>query len=80
MVHADLAQIFLLRRPRRAENHQAARLRQLHRRDAHAARRAVNQNAVARLQIAHREHRVVRREIVHGDRRGSSNRMPAGNR
>ena len=48
MVHADFAQEIPVSRPRRAENHQTARARQLHGRDSHAARRPVNQDAVSR--------------------------------
>ncbi len=78
VIDSDLAQKFLLRRTRRTVNLQPARPRQLHRRNSNAARRAVNQNAVARLQIAHREHRVISRQIIHGKRRRVFERHSGG--
>ena len=78
MVHANLAQIFLLCRARRAENHQSLRARELHGGDSHASRRAMDQNAVARQQIAHREHGMMRRQIIRGNRGAVVERHPGG--
>ena len=67
VVDADFAKIFLFRGPGGAENFDAASPRKLHRGNSHTAGRAVDEDSIAGKQIAHREHRVVGREIVDGD-------------
>ena len=67
MVHADLPQEILFGRSGRAENLKLPRARQLHYRNADAARGAVNQDAVAWLEIAHLEHGVVSGQVVDRD-------------
>src|SRR6202040_1036186 len=92
MIHSDLPKIILFRGPRRPEYHQAMRFRELDRSNSHAPGGSVNQDSIARLQVSHREHRMISRQIVNrnrcallerhsrgqavGHRRGHSN--PAG--
>src|ERR1700683_4929108 len=64
VIYSDLAEVFLLRRARRAEDHKSARLGKLHGGDPHATRRAMNENSVPGLQIAHGEHRVIGGQII----------------
>src|ERR1700677_4901466 len=70
MIYADLAQIFLLCGPRRAENHQATGSCKLHGGDLHATSRPVDQYPVSRLQVSHRKHRVICGEVIYRDRGG----------
>ena len=70
MIYADLAQIFLLCGPRRAENHQATGSCKLHGGDPHATSRPVDQYPVSRLQVSHRKHRVICGEVIYRDRGG----------
>src|ERR1700691_3575670 len=67
VIHSDLAEVLLLRRARGAEDHKSTRLCKLHCGDPHTTRRAMNENSVPWLQIAHREHRVIRGQIIPRD-------------
>src|ERR1700683_363662 len=67
VIHSDLAEVLLLRRARSAEDQKSARLCKLHCGDSHATRRAMNENPVPWPQIANREHRVIRGQIIPGD-------------
>src|SRR5215831_15190953 len=76
IVDADLTDIFLLGRAGCAEHFQVACFRQLHSGAPYPAGDAVDQDVIARLQIAHHKHNVVGRKIVDRNRRGLFERDP----